>query len=269
MLTDTSKTFVLKFVEPDYEPAFPNALKHDNIEEFRNNCKTGDLIYYAHNRDTDKSIIDKVKRSVIVDVLQSPLSHIGFVLKVGRDEIFLTEVIYDDSIWNESDVVDGASPDRLKGNVRILDFNQILLEFSGDLIWAPLKHALSAENERKVKEFVRAEHARNPEYDTHGIIAAGLKMKLENLLRKEIIDYEEDLQNYFCSEYVCALLEVAGVLPKETNASIAVPGDIMELTKINSHSRNVVIKDVGVVEKYNDLLGADPAAGGARQNVSQ
>jgi hypothetical protein len=263
MLADTTFIFASQFLAPGYEPSFPDALNHDNIERFRENCKTGDLIYYAHNRNMDKTVFDQVKRQVFVDVLQSPLSHIGFVVRVGKDEIFLTEVIYDNSIWHESDVIDGNSQDRLKGNVRILDFNQILLEFSGDLIWAPAKTPLTKEKEMEVKEFIKMEHARNPEYDTRGLIAAGLKRKLQSLLKKDYIDYDEDLKNYFCSEYVCVLLEVAGILPKETNASIATPGDILELTKVDSHSDTVVIKDVGVVKKYeNGNKNTQPAAAG-------
>ena len=170
----------------------------------------------------------------------------GYLIRVGA-KLFTTEVIFSTSMWLRSDVLGKGSATRLAGNVRILNFEEVMEQYPGDIIWIPIKEKLSAQKEAEVKSFIKREHERNPPYDFRDYVVTGIaRTPILNLFAP---NPAEDLNEYFCSEYTSLLMEVCGIFPEAVNHSIMTPVDIA--AQRTAFKELLMIKDAGVGDNFN------------------
>ena len=193
-------------------------------------AKTGDVILFDKKAGTLSmfaSMVGLQQRKLTVGCF----THAGIVIRLGArgddSRVILMESVLASRPY---DMVDGASQGRLAGSIRFYPLRERLLTYPGTTFLLPLKERLSPEAEQRLLTAACAIWRRNPDFDIHGLVAAGFdRLPVTRALYGNRFEPEEDLEAFFCSELVGHLLEVALEMPLMANESRLAPNDLLKM----------------------------------------
>eukprot|EP01129_Flabellula_baltica_P017183 TRINITY_DN9445_c0_g1_i1.p1 TRINITY_DN9445_c0_g1~~TRINITY_DN9445_c0_g1_i1.p1 ORF type:complete len:500 (-),score=108.17 TRINITY_DN9445_c0_g1_i1:22-1521(-) len=176
--------------------------------DFVDEMKTGDTVLFSGGA---------VLSDVIKHMANSPVSHIGYIIKLpdpndhGKENLFIVESdqIEEGDYWRD-EATDGINFNRLESRIHQYYGNMML--------HCPLKEPLTEEQEQGLLEYVK------------GLVDSGAKFDVKQLLGVGMgIDQKEDLTDVFCSEFVAGGLKHIGLLEKSVNASQISPIEVANL----------------------------------------
>jgi len=176
-------------------------------EKVRSQMKTGDLIAFS-----GKSRIS----NIIKAGTNSDISHVGMVFETDVMGDGRVEIIESTSLV---DLPDAHTGEVIKGVQRQM-LSQRMDMYKGQVYWQPLNVKLGIAEQARMFSWLYCKWASNTKYDGVGAIVAGV----------DIVDIinEPDFSTLFCSEMVAEGYRLAGLLPKDYNASEATPADVVK-----------------------------------------
>ena len=199
--------------------------------------KTGDVILYSSGKS--KSTKFNMIYTAIRTLSRSGFTHTGIVLRIpvpdgeagagASSRLFVVESLGSSKM--PLDVVEGGDAARLQGSIRIFPLEARVLGYNGSASLLRLQGPpLAAPEEDQLLHAARLAWARNPPFDMAGLVAAGVDRI--PLIKELVADPDEDLESYFCSELVGALLAAAGRIAEAVNVSTLSPGDLAGMADV-------------------------------------
>ena len=176
-------------------------------EKVRNKMKTGDLIAFS-----GKSRIS----NLIKGVTDSDISHVGMVFETDIMGDGRVEIIESTSLV---DLPDAHTGEVIKGVQRQM-LSQRMDMYKGQVYWQPLNVKLGIAEQARMFSWLYCKWASKTKYDGVGAVIAGV-----DIIGLEL---EPDFSTLFCSEMVAEGYRLAGLLPKDYNASEATPDDVIK-----------------------------------------
>jgi len=217
----------------NFAPQFPEIGLDQRVmfdEHAIDHINSGDVIAYCGVQVLSKIIQGKTDISV---------SHLGIALKIkpsqwSTDQKRLPSPNYDiphdpDAemifvVESTSNVTDKQEyfDDQIRRGVNIFSLSNRIRTIDCRGIWHfPLANPLTAEEEKKLFDYLKFQYDRRAAYDVEQMVHLGLTNQ-----------NPEDLEKFFCSELVAAGLKSTGLI--NCNPSMMTPRDVLELPIMKS-----------------------------------
>lgn len=177
----------------------------ENLKEAVEKAQPGDVVLFSGVAGFS---------NVIKLMTSSNVSHVGIVAREGG-KILMAESTTEIDVPN----YDGKEPIR---GVQIHDLVPRIEGYDGIVSLLPLLVPLTAEEEKRMNDWIWRVYSDRVPYDSVQIVDAGF-----DVFDKYGVQAEPDSSALFCSEFVMLALQHAGVMGWKINFSEVVPDDFL------------------------------------------